>query len=232
MKRMNMLRSIGMTLVATVFISSLAFAQAGNVQPNRRDGAKQGGIDQKQDARVGRRGGDRELMGLGFFLGDLNLSDEQKAQMREKSREFQLASEESRLKLRFAQQDLGAVMRETPVDQAKVDGLWAEIAELRQAEAKVRVDQLLELKSILTEEQLTTLQTQENERQELQDLKAEFRELLLASGEADVATLQELQAKITEKELVFEKERVAKRAARRSDFVQNRVGRSGRKAVK
>ncbi|MCP4397113.1 MAG: periplasmic heavy metal sensor, partial [bacterium] len=180
--------------------------------------------------RPGRRSG-RE-MGLGFFRGDLNLSDEQKTQVQEKSREFQLATEETRLKLRFAQQDLRMAMQQEPVDQAKIDSLWADIAGLRQVQDEARVEQLLELKSLLTDEQLASLQVRENAKQELQTLKAEFHGMLLTSGEIDAAKLQELQAEITEKEMVLEKERAEKRAARQDDFTKHHGRRKMSKAVK
>lgn len=226
MKTMNIAGRVGMTLAATALLGSLVFTQAADARGRKMDGKKDG--FRQQESRGGRFDGGKEW-GFGFFLGDLNLSDEQKTQMQEKYRESRLAGEETNLKLRFAKRDLGSAMREETVDQAKVDGLWADIAELRQTQAKARIEQLLELKSILTEEQLATLQARENEWQELQALRTEFRELLMASGETDLAKLQELQAKITEKELVLEKERAEKWAASKDEFAQNRGGRRGRK---
>ena len=229
MKKMTISRRFGMTLAA-VLIGSLVLTQAADARSNKRAGVRKNGFS-SQDARAGRFLGDRGF-GFGSFLGELSLSDEQKTQMQEKYREFRLATEETNLKLRFAQRDLRMAMREQPVDQTKIDDLWVNITELRQAQAKARLDQLLELKSILTEEQLATLQARENERQELQALRSEYRRLLLASGEADVVKLQELQAKITEKELFLEKERAEKRAAFQNDFVQNRGGRRGPRGLK
>ncbi len=231
MKRMNIVRSVGMTLLATVLIASVVFAQRGNSPQNQKGGRKQGKFNHQQRGdRPGRRSG-RE-MGLGFFRGDLNLSDEQKTQVQEKSREFQLATEETRLKLRFAQQDLRMAMQQEPVDQAKIDSLWADIAGLRQVQDEARIEQLLELKNLLTDEQLASLQARENAKQELQTLKAEFHGMLLTSGEIDTAKLQELQAEITEKELVLEKERAEKRAARQDDFTKRHGRRKMSKAVK
>ncbi|MCP4396197.1 MAG: hypothetical protein GY801_02650, partial [bacterium] len=68
MKRMNIVRSVGMTLLATVLIASVVFAQKGNSPQNQKSGRKQGKLNHQQKGdRPGRRSG-RE-MGLGFFRG-------------------------------------------------------------------------------------------------------------------------------------------------------------------
>jgi Spy/CpxP family protein refolding chaperone len=139
---------------------------------------------------------------------ELDLSEEQKDQIQQKSRDFQVNTAEIRQKLQFAQQDLRAEMREEPVDQAKVDSLWADITSLKQQIAEVEAELFLEIKNLLTPEQLEKLRESEATAQELRELKAELREILLAPGEPDAAKVKELQAKIAEKEVALQKERV------------------------
>lgn len=182
--------------------------QAGQGQDNMQ---RQGGMPQQQMGQ--RQGGN---VGMGLNLRDIELSEEQKAQMQTIMRDFQTNTAETRQKLQFAQQDLRTAMREEPVDQAKVDGLWAEITELKKTLGEAQTNQMLAMKGVLTPEQLETIRTSGQTAWELQALRAELREVLLAEGAPDVQKLQELQAQIAEKEVALEKEQAEKIAERRA----------------
>jgi len=81
---------------------------------------------------------------------------------------------------------------------------------LKQQIAEVESDRFLEIKNLLTPEQLEKLRESDATAQELHELKAELREMLLAPGESDAAKVKALQTKITEKEVALQKERFEK----------------------
>lgn len=148
---------------------------------------------------------------MGINVKQLELTEEQKTQLQEKARDFQTATAEIRTKLQYTQQDLRAEMRKEEVDQAKIDSLWAEITALKQQIGDAQVDHFLEIKSVLTPEQLEKLQDKGSETaRELRDLKEEFQDLLIAPGETDAAKLKALQAQIAEKEIELQKEKAVK----------------------
>lgn len=199
---------LGIATVCTLLISSAVWAQqSGNVNPDRKGGNRQmrgnAGVRQRKDG-----------FGMRINWAELNLTEEQKTQMQEKRREFQVDTAELQQKMRFARQDLGTAMRQDPIDQASVDSKWAEISALQQQLGEAETEHMLALRSILTQEQLEALQKSRETRQELQELKTEYRDLLLSPGEIDAATLKQLQAQITEKELALQKERTENRAER------------------
>lgn len=169
-----------------------------NAMQFQRDGAPgpvQGGPVQGRDA------------GFGINLAGVELSDEQREQIQQQMRDFQVNTADIRQQLQFAEQDLRQEMRNDPVDQAKVDSLWAKITDLNQKMGEAQVNHMLALKGILTPEQLATIQKNEQVALELQKLRIEQRELLLASGAPDVQRLQQIQAEIAEKEVALQRER-------------------------
>ncbi len=205
---------LGMTTICVLLISSVVWAhQSGNMISGQKGrGRQMCGED--------RRRPDRDGFGMGINWAELNLTDDQKAQMQEKFREFQTATAELREKMRFARRDVRTVMRQNQVDQAKVDSAWAEIGTLQQQLDEAQTDHMLALRSILTQEQLETIQKNRETRQELQELKAEYRDMLFSSGEIDVEQLKALQAQITEKELALQRDRAEDRAEERAEWLQ------------
>jgi len=83
----------------------------------------------------------------------LNLTDEQENKIQQLRRDFQVSSATMREKLRFTQQDLRKEMANTTIDRAKIDALLTQIAELKKELSAGAVQNLLEIKMILTEEQ-------------------------------------------------------------------------------
>jgi chromosome segregation ATPase len=77
---------------------------------------------------------------------------------------------------------------------------------------------MLAMKDVLTPEQLETIRTSGQTARELQALKAELREVLLAEGAPDLQKLQALQAQIAEKEVALEKEKAEKLAQRQAEM--------------
>lgn len=241
MKR-NTLVTIGIITVCVVSLVSAVWAQepADATNAPRQIQTKRANVGQPQrNVRAGRGpGGPGGNAGISFNLAEIELSEEQKASMLEKRREFQINTAEIRQKLQFAQKDLRSEMRKDPVDQAKVDSLWAEITSLKQQLGEVETEHMLALRSILTPEQLEKLQKTGETARELRELKAELQEMLLASGEPDAEKLKQLQTQIVEKEVALEKERVAKMAERmaslpedqREQFRQNPMQRGGKKS--
>lgn len=203
MKQINIVwKVIGTVAVCTLFIASTGLAQSARMQSQRQSGPN---VEKQQRNRVP----GRDFGGGGMMINwaELDLSEEQKEQMSEKRREFQVNTAEIQQKLQFVQQDLRAEMRKDPVDQAKIDGLWDEITALKQQIGEAEANYFLEVRNLLTPEQLEKLRESEATMQELRELKAELREMLLAPGELDAAKVKELQAKIAEKEVALQKER-------------------------
>jgi Spy/CpxP family protein refolding chaperone len=184
--------------------------QAGQGQGNIQ---RQGGMPQQQMAQ--RQGGN---VGMGLDLRGIELTEEQKTQMQSIIRDFQIKTAEIRQKLQFAYQDLRTEMQKEPVDQAKVDGLWAEITDLKKTLGEAQANQMLAMKGVLTPEQLETIRTSGQTARDLQALKAELREVLLTEGAPDVEKLQALQAQIAEKEVALEKEKAEKLAERKAEM--------------
>lgn len=234
MKRFISIIAIVSLVVMTVGFSALAAAKDVRNRQAR----------QNMDQPMGQQGGPQDrlpdaapdMQGPGFNWKDLDLSDEQRDQIREKTREFQLNTVELRKKLDFAQQDLRKAVAEDAIDQAKVDSLLKEIATVKGQLEDARLQNMLAIKSILTPEQVEKLAAQQAERKakgplseeqrkqieeitkasaetmrtlrdELRDLRDEFQELLMAK-DTDQAKLQQIQGQIAEKEAALEKAQV------------------------
>ena len=199
----------GIITVCILLISSPVWAQQpGNSGPGQERGKRpvRQNIGPARQSDAG--------FGVGINWTELNLTDEQQAQMRAKRRGFQISTAELQQKLRFARQDLVLAMRQQPVDQAKIESAWAEISTLQHQLGEAETEHILALRSLLTQEQLEAVQKNRETRQELQELKTEYRDMLLSPGKIDIETLKQLQAQITEKELALQKERIENRAER------------------
>ena len=83
----------------------------------------------------------------------LNLTQEQQEKIQQLRRDFQVNSATTREELRFAQQDLRKEMDKEQIDRAKIDALLTQIAESKQQLSKGAVQNLLDIKKILTVEQ-------------------------------------------------------------------------------
>lgn len=87
----------------------------------------------------------------------LDLSPEQKAQIRQKRREFVIATSTLREKLRFAKADLGDAVSKAPLDPDKIKELTDQILELESQLVQLALRNLLEIKKILTPAQVDKL---------------------------------------------------------------------------
>jgi Spy/CpxP family protein refolding chaperone len=87
----------------------------------------------------------------------LDLSPEQKAQIRQKRREFVIATSTLREKLRFAKADLGDAVSKTPLNPDKIKELTNQTIELESQLVQLALRNLLEIKKILTPAQVDKL---------------------------------------------------------------------------
>lgn len=84
----------------------------------------------------------------------LNLTQEQQDKIQQLRRDFQVDSATTRETLRFAQQDLRAEMGKEQINSATIDTLLTQIASAKQKLSEGAVQNLLDIKAILTAEQL------------------------------------------------------------------------------
>ncbi len=205
MRPIKILQVIGIVTVCTLCIGLVGWAQPGKTRSFPQfPGEKPNVFHLPRDWFPGHGLNDGDL---GINWAEIDLSEEQQEQIQQKFREFQVNIAGIRQKLQFIQKDLHTEMRKDPLDQAKVDNLWAEITDLKRQINEAQANHFLAIKSILTSEQLEKLQKKGKTAQELRALKAELQEMLLASDEPDAETLKQLQAKIAEKEIALQKER-------------------------
>ncbi len=209
----TLLAIIGIVAVCTFGIALVSGAQQRDQQNTHQTQGKRPDRDQGQRGGGQNRQNDRKG-GFGLNLAGIELSEEQKAQFQQQMRDFQVNTAEIRQQLQFAEQDIRKDMRNETVDQANIDSLWAKITELKQQFGEAQTNHMLAMKGILTAEQLATIQDNESAALELQKLRLEQRELLLASGAPDVQRLQQIQAQIAQKEVTLERERLENMAER------------------
>lgn len=113
-----------------------------------------------------------ELGGMRLNWAKLGLSQEQKDQIAQKRRDFQVNTAALREKVKFAEQDLRTELEQDPVDRARIDSLLQELSSLKQQLSEAAVQNLLEIKAVLTPEQQEKLaEFQAQLPQELQALK-------------------------------------------------------------
>ena len=152
MKRIALFRlvTLGMLIVGMVLFSGQVWAQFG-------DQGQQ--LPQREIPRVK----DRERVpdmgedGIKLNWRALKLTPEQQEQMQQLRREFQINTAGIRQELGFIQQDLRTEMIKEPVDQAKIDSLLNDISGLKQRLNEAAVQNLLDIKGLLTQEQLQKL---------------------------------------------------------------------------
>ena len=87
----------------------------------------------------------------------LQLSQEQREQMRQKRRDFQVKTAGIREELKFLEQDLRAALQRESADQAALDRLADEMAALKLQLSEAAVQNLLAIKALLTPQQLEKL---------------------------------------------------------------------------
>jgi len=176
MKRINIFSLVITLVTLSVFcISSLGWAQP---QPKDTNPPQQlmAQAPQRGERSGPSPGRDQEgYEGIRINWKELGLSEEQKEQMLQKRREFQINTAGIREELKFAQQDLQAELKKDPVDRAKIDSVLSDISTLKQRMSEAAVQNLLAIKSILTQEQLEKLAEAQAQ------LPEEFRQLKLTS---------------------------------------------------
>jgi Spy/CpxP family protein refolding chaperone len=94
-----------------------------------------------------------EFGGVRLNWAKLGLSQKQKVQIAQKRREFQVNTAALREKLKFAEQDLRAELEQDQIDRGKIDALLSELSSLKQELSEAAVQNLLDIKSVLTPEQ-------------------------------------------------------------------------------
>lgn len=226
-------------VITVVAVSIFLFALPGWAQSEDVRSQKLRKIQEPQPARKA-GGADEGDAGMRINWRALKLTQAQQAQIKQYQRDFQINTATIRKELQFAGQDLRAAMLQDPVDRAKIDSLLKDISDLKQRLSEAATQNVLAIKSVLTQEQLEILADQQlrvpaelrgiqltSEQRgqvrdmmkdtlrknktisaELQELKAELREKLLAPGDVDSDQLKQLQVNIAAKELALETARV------------------------
>jgi Spy/CpxP family protein refolding chaperone len=133
----------------------------GNNQGNMGPGGRQAGFQQGQQGPRGgqQRGQQRDGKGMRINWRELDLSEEQQAQLRQLQRDFRVNTAGIQEELRYTQQDLRQEMRNETVDQAKIDSLLNEVASLKQKLSEAETQNYLAIRGILTQEQIEKLAT-------------------------------------------------------------------------
>lgn len=154
MKRINVKYvGIGLIVSGVFWLALSAAAQNEGVRPSKQTLQKTDTEVLPSDASEN----DKEFGNLRINWKDLGLSEEQKKQMAQKRREFQVNTASLREQLRFAERDLQAEMAKEPVDRAKIDGFLNNRAALKRQLNEAATQNLLALKGLLTPEQLEKL---------------------------------------------------------------------------
>lgn len=87
----------------------------------------------------------------------LNLSSEQKSLFLEKRREFQIATAGVRKELEFLEQDLRRTISNKSIDRAEIEVLLEKIGSLKHRLSEAAIQNLLDMKAVLTPEQVKKL---------------------------------------------------------------------------
>lgn len=180
MKQLRMIHVYLVIVMVSMFTLSLSgWAQPGNVEPGQ--GPQFIGppeqIPEDQNLRQGKpikKGPDQadETSGIRINWRALNLTEEQLAQIKQYRRSFQINSAGMREELKFVQQDLREEIEQATADRAKIDQLVSELSNLKQRLSEAAVQNILAIKSVLTQEQLNLLAEQQARLpRELQRLK-------------------------------------------------------------
>lgn len=122
----------------------------------------------------------------------LNLTQEQQENIQQLRRDFQVNSATTREELRFAQQDLRKEMGKEQIDRAKIDALLTQIANAKQQLSEGAVQNLLDIKTILTEEQRQQIADMQDQMPAewrgiklTQEQRAQIKQILNASRQAN-----------------------------------------------
>jgi Spy/CpxP family protein refolding chaperone len=174
MKRINTFSLVITLVTLSVFcLSSLGWTQSENINPPQQLIAQAPQRGERSEPLLGRDQGGYEEIRINWR--ELGLSKEQQEQIQQKRREFGINTAGIREELKFALQDLRAEMVKDPVDRAKIDSILSNISALKQQMSEAAVQNLLAIKSLLTQEQLEKLA-------ELQaQLPMEFKRLKLSA---------------------------------------------------
>lgn len=120
-------------------------------------------------------GGDTDDNEIRVNWERLGLSQEQIEQVQQKQREFQISIAGPRQELMFAKKDLQAELVKDPVDRGKIDSLLEDISALNRQITDAWIQNMLAIKSILTQEQIEKLAELQSQ------LPAEFKRLNLTA---------------------------------------------------
>jgi Spy/CpxP family protein refolding chaperone len=130
----------------------------------------------------------------------LGLTQEQREQMQQLRRTFQVDTAGIRKELQFLRQDLGLEMAKDPVDRAKIDSVLRESAQLKQRLSEAATRNLLAIKGLLTPEQREKLADfQQQLPAELRavrldpDQRSQIQELIKNSRQANKDLFEELR---------------------------------------
>jgi Spy/CpxP family protein refolding chaperone len=152
MKRINVWFLTAVVTVSIVCISSFGWAQSQD-DPPPMPPAPQG-------MEPTGPGSDREQGDYGNIRVNwkqLELTEEQQAQIDQKRREFRINTAGMREELQLTEQDLRREMVKDPVDRAKIDKLVNDLSALKQKMGDAALQNLLAIRGILTPEQLEKL---------------------------------------------------------------------------
>jgi len=156
MKRFKILVvMLGIFVVGIGWTMSSGWAQQPkNVLPQRLSIEPERRPDESVQPVVERDRGD-DLSAFRIDWRKLNLTPEQRDQMMQKRREFEMTTSGLRQELKFAEDDLRVEIEKEAVDQTKIDALLQTIASLKQRINETATQNLLGIRGLLTPEQIS-----------------------------------------------------------------------------
>jgi Spy/CpxP family protein refolding chaperone len=160
-------------LLSVFCLSSLGWVQPENVNPPQQLIAQAPQRRERSEPLPARYQGETEDIRINWR--ELGLSKEQQEQIQQKRREFQINTAGIRKELKFAQQNLRAEMIKDSVDRTKIDSILSNLSTLKQQMSEAAVQNLLAIRSILTQEQIEKLAELQSQ------LPAEFKRLNLTA---------------------------------------------------
>lgn len=147
-----------LTLILSLAFGATAFAQMEMKKPGDCDGSKMGphGKHPRMDKHHGMRGDGCGIKGILAHGDDINLTDQQREQLKEMNVEFKTQQIDQKAELEKARVQLKALMRDD-ADQGDVNSAIDKVAALKAEMQKTKYANKQKVKAVLTEEQVDKL---------------------------------------------------------------------------
>ncbi len=162
---------MSIVIISIVALSSIVWAQPGESEygfegqePQLTDSSDQSFDKQRfRQKKPGSKRPDKNdaMSGIRINWRALKLTEEQKEQIKQHRRNFQINTAAIREELKYVQQDLGQEMQKDTVDRTKIDRLVTDLSNLKRRLNEAAIQNILAIKSVLTQEQLNMLANQQ-----------------------------------------------------------------------